>query len=341
MSCATLAAIAIATVFLSGCQSARQLLPDYPRQSPGVKMQDVSFHSAALNRDMPYRVYLPAKLIPGRKLPVVYLLHGSGGSFQNWSNYSDVAHYAGRGLILVMPDGGSSYYVNAALKPEDRYEDYLVNDLISDVETRFPAAKGRENRAIVGVSMGGFAAAKLALSHPGLFVFAGAISPAIDVPSRRFTFRRWDQGLRFRTIFGPPGSQSRQASDPFVLVQSANAAATPYIFITAGEQEPLLDPIRRFAARLQARHFVYEFHTKPGAHTWSQWDAQIPACFESLLQHLSISYSEAPSSDSRAMPSVPGNIPKPAPPRPAQPPSPKMSARPMEMLNTAEKRSAD
>ena len=249
-------------------------------------MQDVTFHSAALNRNMPYRVYLPAKLASGQKFSVVYLLHGSGGSFQNWSNYSDVAHYAAQGLILVMADGASSYYANAALKPEDRYEDYLVTDLISDVETRFPAATGRQNRAIVGVSMGGFAAIKLALARPDLFIFAGGISPAIDVPSRRFSWRRWGQSMRFRTIFGPSGSQSRQSSDPFVLVQSADPARTPYIYLTAETQEPLLDPIRRFTSRLHARHFLYEFHTKPGVHDWNEWDAQIPGCFASLVQRV-------------------------------------------------------
>jgi S-formylglutathione hydrolase FrmB len=279
----TLYVLIAAVTLLTGCHSA---MLDHPRQAPGVKMQDVTFHSAALNRDMPYRVYLPAKLSPGQRLSVVYLLHGSGGSFQNWSNYSDVDQYAAQGLILVMAEGGSSYFVNASLKPEEKYEDYLVNDLIADVESRFPAAKGRENRAIVGVSMGGFAAVKLALTHPDLFVFAGAISPAIDVPSRRFSLRRWSQSMRFRTLFGPDGSQSRLASDPFRLIQSANPSVTPYIYMTAGEQEPLLEPIRRFASRLQARHFAYKFHTKPGGHDWNEWDAQIPACFDSLLHHL-------------------------------------------------------
>jgi S-formylglutathione hydrolase FrmB len=92
--------------------------------------------------------------------------------------------------------------------------------------------------------------------------------------------------MRFRTLFGPTGSQSRQASDPFVLVQSANPAVTPYLYLTAGTQEPLLDPIRRFASRLRARHFSYEFHSKPGVHDWNQWDAQIPGCFASLLQQV-------------------------------------------------------
>jgi hypothetical protein len=33
--------------------------PDHPRLTPNVRMQDVTFHSASLERDMPYRVILP------------------------------------------------------------------------------------------------------------------------------------------------------------------------------------------------------------------------------------------------------------------------------------------
>lgn len=274
-------------LLFAGCHTAQMVLPDNPRVYPGITMQDVTFHSAALNRDMLYRVYLPAKIPAGKKLPVVYLLHGNGGSFRNWSNYSDVAQYAAQdksgGLILVMADGESSYYMNAAEKPADKFEDYLVNDLIADVESRFPAERGRESRAIVGVSMGGFAAVKLALSRPELFSFAGAISPAIDVPSRKFSWRRASQWNRFKTIFGPMDSKSRRDADPFILVQSANPAATPYLYITAGEQEGLLEPIQRFAALLNTRDFKYEFHTKPGGHDWGEWDAQIPGCFQALL----------------------------------------------------------
>jgi putative tributyrin esterase len=278
-------------VLLAGCHS-KQLpaLPDTPRRAPGVAMQDVSFYSAALKRQVTYRVYLPAKIAPGQKLPVVYLLHGNGGSFQNWSNYSDVAKYAAPensgGVILVMVEGGRSYYVNSASTPDDKYEDYLITDLIGDVQNRFPAATDRSSRAVVGVSMGGFAAVKLALTHPDLFAFAAGISPAVDVPSRRFTLRRWAQSMRFRHIFGPAGSATRHAADPFLLARSANPSATPYIYITAGEQEPLLEPNRRFAALLKQRGFSYEFHTKPGGHDWTEWDAQIPGCFDSLLRHL-------------------------------------------------------
>lgn len=83
---------------------------------------------------MHYRVLLPEKIAAEQKFPVVYLLHGGGGGFRDWSNYSDVTRYAQQGLILVMPEGNSSYYMNSVDHPQDRYEDYMVHDLIADVE---------------------------------------------------------------------------------------------------------------------------------------------------------------------------------------------------------------
>lgn len=284
---------AAAAILLAGCHSSvPAFVPaplDQPRQAPGVTMRDVSFYSNALKRQMQYRVYLPAKIAPGQKLPTIYLLHGNGGNFRNWSNYSDVAKYAVAsppGAILVMPEGGSSYWVNAVLKPDDRYGDYLTEDLIADVQARFPAAAGRESRAVVGVSMGGYGAVELALARPNLFVFTGAISPAIDVPSRRLSLKRYWQWERFRNIFGPMDSPTRAAEDPFKMIRNADPSATPYIYLAAGEQEALLEPNQRFAALLKSRHFEYEFHTKPGGHDWNQWDAQIPGCFEALFKHL-------------------------------------------------------
>ena len=260
--------------------------PERPRLTSAVKMVDVTFHSAALNREIPYRAILPASIAANEKLPVVYLLHGGGGSFHDWSNYSDVAGYAADGLLLVMPEGNSSYYTNSADRPQDRYEDYIVQDLIADVERRFPAAAGREHRAIAGVSMGGFGAVVLALKHPDLFIFAGGLSPALDVPSRPFSIKRVGQYRQHSSIFGPWGSQSRHASDPLVLVRSADPAQTPYLFLTCGDQEGLLSTNRRFAAMLQARHFNYEFHTVAGGHDWNQWNHNVSALMMSVLSHI-------------------------------------------------------
>src|SRR5437899_2365925 len=118
--------VVCAVVTLAACHQRNGASPDHPRLTPQVAMQNVTFRSTALHRDMPYRVLMPAFVQPGTSLPVVYLLHGGGGgNFHDWSNYSDVAHFAELGLILIMPEADESYYTNSAERPENRYEDYI------------------------------------------------------------------------------------------------------------------------------------------------------------------------------------------------------------------------
>ena len=271
----------------AGCRKKDVAQPtDHPRLTSNVTLRDVTFRSVSLNRDMQYRVILPASMEPGRKLPAVYLLHGRDGGFRDWSNDSDVGRFAETGLVLVMPEGDLSYYTNAVDPPQDRYEDYIVRDLITDVESRFPVAGGRSNRAIAGVSMGGFGAVKLALRHPDPFIFAGGISSALDVPRRAFTVRRLQQSRHLDSIFGASGSESRRDNDPFLLVKKANPEDVPYFFLTCGEQESLLPVNREFAALLERGHFRFEFHTVRGGHDWNQWNAWLPGLFRSLAEQM-------------------------------------------------------
>lgn len=258
--------------------------PDHPIVAPGVRLEDVTFHSAALQREIPYRVFLPANLAVNRTLPVVYLLHGGGDSYRSWSNNSDVSRFAAGGLILVMPEGDDSYYMNEVGNPKERFEDYITQDLLADVERRYPARSDRSGRAVIGISMGGFGAVKYAFSHPNLFCFIAALSPAIDVPFRHYSLRRIGQWWKFRTIFGPNGSAERNARDPSRLLFEADRNATPFIYLTAGEQEPLLRPNQQFAEQLKSHGFAYEFHTKSGGHAWNEWNTQLQDVFAKLSE---------------------------------------------------------
>jgi len=274
-----------ALLTLAGCNRPAVPRPDQPRLTPNVSMQDITFRSGSLEREITYRVILPKDLPKGQRLPVFYLLHGGGGDFREWSNDSDVAGFAEKGLILVMPEGESSYYTNSVDRPKDRFEDYVVKDLITDVERRFPADPS--HRAVAGVSMGGFGAIKLALKHPELYTFVGALSPAIDVPSRPFSIKRISQYRQHASIFGSWGSQTRRDNDPFVLARKVDPDKIPFIYATCGEQEGLLPSNRRFAELLAERKFHFEFHSGPGGHDWNQWNARLPEVFSSLLKHLS------------------------------------------------------
>jgi putative tributyrin esterase len=130
--------------------------------------------------------------------------------------------------------------------------------------------------------MGGFGAVKLALDHPEKFAFAGAMSPAIDVPRCAFTWRRLDQSRRFREIFGPDGSDMRHNSDPFVLVRSADPSHTPYLYVSCGSKESLLAPNREFAALLDRYGIAHEFHVIRGGHDWNAWNPNLGGLFESM-----------------------------------------------------------
>ena len=69
-------------------------------------------------------------------------------------------------------------------------------------------------------------------------------------------------------------------------MKTADLAKTPYLYVTAGENEPLRGPIERFVERLKQRGFTYQFHTKPGGHDWGEWNAQVPGCIESWLSRI-------------------------------------------------------
>lgn len=294
----TLALLLLCSFSLIACNKNASPVVDKPRLTPEVKMWDVTFHSAALQRTMPYRVVLPADYNSGKKLLVLYLLHGNGESFRSWTNDSDVAEYAAKGIILVMPQGDSSYYVNSAHDPQDRYEDYITRDLIADVEQRFPAAKDRDHRAIVGVSMGGFGAVVLALKHPELFAFAAGLSPALDVASRPFSFKRISQWRRFRSIFGASHGVHERENDPYLLARSADPAKAPYLWLSCGDQEGLLPANLKFDLILKQRGFRFDFIEARGGHNWTQWNRLLPSLFSALNSETKMASTQNPRQQS-------------------------------------------
>jgi putative tributyrin esterase len=277
----------------AGCRRSEQPPPaDHPRLSARVEKVDVAFFSSSLGREIQCRIVLPADYRTRKeKLPVLYLLHGGGGGFRDWTNYSDVAAYAEKGFVLVMPEGNSSYYMNAAGRPQDRYEDYVTQDLLSAVERQFPVSAERQHRAIAGVSMGGFGAIVLGLKHPELFAFAAGLSPALDVPTRPFSVKRISQWRSHRAIFGPWKGERQRQNDPYLLITSADPQKVPYLFLSCGEQEGLLAVNRRFVALLERMHFPYEFHAGTGSHDWNQGNMRLPALFASLAEHMKSSWS--------------------------------------------------
>lgn len=234
-----------------------------------------TFCSASLKREMHYSVMLPAGYQQGnRHYPVLYLLHGLYGNHMDWVSRTRLTQYAeALPVIIVMPDAGDSWYTNSASVSEDKYEDYILKDLIAEVDAKYRTINARHGRAVAGLSMGGYAAMKFALRRPDLFAMAGSLSGAFNAPlDADETPEYRDQLIK---VFGERGSRTRSENDIFHLVELANPASLPYLFVTCGTADQFLSTNRKFAAALQAKKIAYEYHEMPGGHSWVYWDGHI------------------------------------------------------------------
>jgi pimeloyl-ACP methyl ester carboxylesterase len=178
----------------------------------------VRFFSAAIGGTLWYRAIVPT-VVPGERLPVLYLLPGGMSNPADTEERADAVKQAvAERLIIVSPDSGFSWYTNAKHKDNARWEDAIAGDLVRDVDSRFATLKGREHRGLAGVSMGGYGAVKLALKHPELYGFAASMSGSYDVTRRWPNLFNPGQSWEEWKIFGFRPSV-RLDEDVFVLLE--------------------------------------------------------------------------------------------------------------------------
>lgn len=263
----------ITTSLLISVLVAGVLACDGAPATTAVTLSRESFHSAALDRTMRYHVVVPAAAATSR-VPVLYLLHGHGGEEGDWFRYARVTALASQyNVAVVTPDGANSWYINGG---SGRWRDYIADDLVREVEARWPVKTTREGRAVAGLSMGGYGAMNLALHRPELFALAASMSGALDITRTNNVFeggRRVDQELR--AAFGPPDSATRRDNDIYRLASEADASKLPYLHVDCGLDDPWMGVNREFMQVLARRGIAHDFHELPGNHNWRYWDRQV------------------------------------------------------------------
>jgi S-formylglutathione hydrolase FrmB len=252
--------------------------------SRSARIQESTFHSASLNRDMHYLVLFPSDYASGRRFPVLYLLHGLYGDYKNWDTKTHLESAAASvPLLIVTPDADDSWYTDSGAKAEDKFEDYIAKDLISEVDSKYRTIREKRARAIAGLSMGGYGAVKLSLKYPELFAFAGSLSGAFDA-AQNLDDLRPEFRAKLLEVFGNPGSKTRTENDVFLLLKSSSS--TPYFYLACGADDFFLDTNRAFAAQLSNRKITYEYHETPGGHTWEYWDSQLTPLLQAVERSL-------------------------------------------------------
>lgn len=156
--------------------------------------QRYTYYSSAAERDTSVNVLLPPDYSEDKEYPVLYILHGfydnEGWMARPVVNLSTIynnllADGEAEEMIIVLPyifcDKDLPYCTGMDLQNCLAYDNF-INDLTTDlmpfIESEFSVAKGRENTAITGFSMGGRESLFIGFERPDLFGYIGAVCPA-------------------------------------------------------------------------------------------------------------------------------------------------------------------
>ncbi|HYE57305.1 MAG TPA: alpha/beta hydrolase family protein [Rhodothermales bacterium] len=259
----------------------------------GLVREGLTMPSAILGAPVRYTIYLP----PGyetsqRAYPVVYLLHGYTDDDTAWIQFGEADRIADAALaageippmILVMPDGGLSWFINDH-GGRVRWEDMFVEEFIPHVETTYRVRRQRQYRGISGESMGGYGALALALRHPDLFVAVAAFGSALRTDDEMSAIPQ----DRYDEVFGPVYGRGLSGAARFTdhwrrysaldlaLTLPAETLRRLRYYLDCGDDDHLGIGNATLHIRLKQRGIPHEYRMRDGGHTWSYWRSALPA----------------------------------------------------------------
>jgi len=268
-------------------------LLNFPVFASTGRVECNSLPSKILSRSVPYCIVLPPNFDTDKTkhFPILYSLHGLGDNEQffvhsgAWNLVEDLREKGElTNFLIATPDGGAGFYINSK-DGRNRYEDFLLQEFFPFIEKRYRVAPGRANRAISGVSMGGYGALHLAFRHPQLFSAVSAHSAALIEKLPGFLGAAPSTSPRARVfggVFGnPPDPIFWDQNSPLVLARTANLAGL-HIYFDCGDNDDYgfnagataLDKI------LTSRRIPHEFHLYPGRHDPAYFAEHLPASLQ-------------------------------------------------------------
>lgn len=146
-------------------------------------------------------IYLPPGYTPDQIYPVLYLLHGfwgSPGSFVHGLHFAtaadtQIAEGAAAPFIAVMPPGGPMTKTTSG-EWAGVWESYIIDNVVPWVDAHLPV--DQQERAIGGLSAGGYGAIDMGLRHLGMFrtleSWGGYFQPFRDGPFVHASARQLD-----------------------------------------------------------------------------------------------------------------------------------------------------
>ncbi|MBN9384247.1 MAG: esterase family protein [Chitinophagaceae bacterium] len=256
-------------------------------QRPGKVIEQKVLNSAILGKDVKYTIYLPPDYETSeRTYPIVYLLHGYTDDNTGWLQFGEVNRYADKAIaegvippmIIVMPNGDSSFYINS-YDGKEKYEDFFIKEFMPSVERSFRIKGEKRYRGIAGLSMGGYGTLIYSLKYPELFAAAAPLSAAVFDDSALVTMpdiswtntfgQLYGRGLKGKTRL----STAWYANSPLKLVaeRSVDALRSVRYWIDCGDDDFLTKGNCLLHIALMEKHVPHEYRVRDGGHTWTYW----------------------------------------------------------------------
>lgn len=240
-----------------------------------------SLRSEVLDTERNYNIYLPPSFHtnPERHYPVLYILHGGGGTNIDWFVRGHVPDVAAAlmateeigEMVIVSPDAGTgkmTYFNEGGWD----YETFFFEEFIPYIEKSYRCGGSKEMRAIAGLSMGGQATFVYAFRHPEYFGSAYEMSG--------YHYRH---NLPFFNLTDPVQAKVHQIvedNNSVKLVLGATeeqieAAKSVKWFLDCGDDDFTYDANVELVSALRKRGIRYEFRVREGAHNWEYWHSAL------------------------------------------------------------------
>jgi len=237
-----------------------------------AKVDTALTYSPSMKKNIKAVVILPDGYEVQSHFPVVYLLHGHGGSYKDYiKNIPAIKDIADQyQMIVVCADGNvSSWYLDS---PEDsswKYETYVSSELVGWIDQHYKTLASPKGRAITGLSMGGHGALSLAIKHQDVFGAAGSMSGGLDL--RPFP-DNWNISKRLGTYAQYPERWTANSVTEMLPLLSKHQLS---LIIDCGQDDFFYQVNQKFHEKLLYNNIPHDFIIRPGSHNWDYWSNAI------------------------------------------------------------------
>lgn len=260
--------------------------------------RELSYHQVRSDRmsgaRLSYSVWVPPDFREDERLPLITFLHGGGddpATFDDQGLPAEFREASARGelprAVIFFPQGDNGFWANW-YDGTRLYQDWILEELIPEVQRRYHTLACPEDCHVMGVSMGGYGSLRLAMDRPGRFASVTAISAPIFDTAQMMQFandRMTSLFIPVHRVWGPANEREIQQRDPFRVWQRTEDLHGARLALRWGSEDRsgIKDTNVRLHEHLEQHGIPHTAAEYTGNHSWRSWSAVIQGALREQL----------------------------------------------------------